>query len=92
MDIHEIYKLLLNKVASINIAELKHTRKTVYKMTQKEFADLLGMRYSTYESWERERYKPSSPALALLHMAINYKDVFLHNRAQLMQKIGEYAF
>jgi len=68
---------------------LKQTRKSVYGLTQVEFAELLGVRYNTYKTWESGRYKPCSPAQALLHMATYHKEVFLQNRRQILEKVGE---
>jgi DNA-binding transcriptional regulator YiaG len=42
---------------------IKSIRKT-YGMTQVNFADLLGVAYDTYCSWELGVRKPSSPACA----------------------------
>jgi len=46
--------------------------------------------YETNRSWEQGRYKPSSPAQALLHIATHHKDLFLQNRKEVLVKIGEF--
>lgn len=88
MEIYNLYKLIQNSEQWIKPKELKYHRKKIYDMTQWEFASLLGVRYQTYKSWEIGRYTPSSPARALLHMAMNHKDTFLKNREQLLKKIN----
>jgi DNA-binding transcriptional regulator YiaG len=89
MDIIEIYRKLKTNGSWVNPKELKQTRKSVYGLTQVEFAELLGISSWTYISWESGRYVPSSPSQALLHVATFHKDVFLKNRHQFLQKIGE---
>ncbi len=85
-DILEIYEKF-NKANWSNPKELKKLRMYQYKMTQKEFASLLGVNLSTYVSWEQGRYTPSTPAMALLHVAKYYPDVFLKNRKEVMEKL-----
>ncbi len=89
MELYELYQKLEKSNEWIKPQELKHTRKKIYGMNQLEFSSLLGVRYETYKTWEQGRYRPSSPAQALLHMATNYKKIFLKNREQLLKKIGE---
>jgi DNA-binding transcriptional regulator YiaG len=89
MDIFELYKKLQRNQEWTKPEQLKQTRKLVYGMTQVEFAELLGVLYETYRSWESGRYTPSSPAQALLHIATHHQDVFLKNRKELLQKVGE---
>jgi len=90
MDIFEIYRKLKKDRNWIKPEELKQIRKSVYGMTQIEFAELLGIFYETYRSWESGRYTPSSPAQALLHVATHHKDVFLQNRKEVLEKIEEF--
>ncbi|HAC16484.1 MAG TPA: transcriptional regulator, partial [Bacteroidetes bacterium] len=40
-----------------------------YKMSQSEFAALLGISLSTLQNWEQGRRKPQGPARVLLHIA-----------------------
>ena len=89
MELYELYKKIERSTEWLKPLELKRTRKKLYGMKQAEFASLLGVKYHTYKTWEQGRYYPSSPARALLHMAINYKDIFLENRAQLLKKVGD---
>ena len=90
MNIFELYKKIKRREEWIKPEQLKQTRKIVYRMTQEEFAELLGVLYETYRSWEQGRYKPSSPAQALLHIATHHKDLFLQNRKEVLVKIGEF--
>ena len=87
MELYHLYQLIQRSNDWIHPKQLKYNRKKVYGMTQWEFSSLIGVRYQTYKSWEIGRYTPSSPARALLHMAINHKEAFLKNREQLLKKI-----
>ena len=89
MNIIKIYKKLKRNKEWISPEQLKQTREFVYGMTQVEFAELLGVFYETYRSWESGRYKPSSPAQALLHMATYHKDIFLKNRHEFLEKVEQ---
>ena len=90
MDIIEIYRRIKTNGDWVKPKILRQTRKKVYGMTQVEFSELLGVISSTYISWEQGRYVPSSPSQALLHIATYHKEVFLKNRAQLLEKVGEF--
>ena len=90
MNVFELYKKIRRSEEWIKPEQLKQTRTIVYRMTQEEFAGLLGVLYETYRSWEQGRYKPSSPAQALLHIATHHKDLFLQNRKEVLVKIGEF--
>jgi DNA-binding transcriptional regulator YiaG len=90
MNIVEIYRKLKTAGDWVTPKMLRHTRKCIYRMTQEEFSELLGISSWTYISWERGRYRPSSPSQALLHVATYHKDVFLKNREQFLEKIGEF--
>lgn len=89
MEVFELYKQLKKSGSWCNPRELKQTRKFTYGMTQEEFADLIGVAYYTYISWEQGRYKPSTPAQALLHIVSNHKDIFLNDRTLFLKKVGE---
>lgn len=90
MDIYELYKQLKKTGDWAKPINLKQTRRVLYGMTQEEFADLLGISYATYISWEQGRYKPSTPSQALLHVATNHKDIFLKDRKLFLKKIGDF--
>ncbi len=64
--------------------EIKSIRKS-FGVTQTNFADLLGVKYNTYRSWEGGYKSPSSPALALLHIARKYPKVFIKSREELIK-------
>lgn len=89
MEIFEIYKFLRKTGSWTSAKELKQTRKVIYGITQREFADLLGIAYYTYISWEQGRYKPSTPAQALLYIATKHKELFLKERENFLKQIGE---
>ncbi len=91
MDIFELYKQLKKTGDWAKPINLRQTRKNLYGMTQAEFADLLGITYATYISWEQGRYKPSTPAQALLHMATCHKEVFLKDRELFLEKIATFS-
>ena len=48
------------------------------KLSQSAFAGLMGVSLRTEQDWERGRRKPSGPALALLRIAEQKPEVFLH--------------
>lgn len=72
----------------LSATEIKVIRKS-FGMTQVDFSDLLGVEYNTYRSWEGGYKHPSSPALALLHVARKYPKVFLKNRQELIKFIKQ---
>jgi putative transcriptional regulator len=45
-----------------------------YKLSQSEFATLLGIRISTLQNWEQGRRKPHGPARVLLQVAAKHPD------------------
>jgi putative transcriptional regulator len=56
-----------------------HRIKTVrqmYHLTQRNFAELLKIKYQTLCAWESGRRRPSSPAIALLKIAEEYPEFF----------------
>lgn len=87
MDVLELYQKLQKDTQWIKPAQLKHIRKSLYNMTQVEFAELIGVAYNTYKTWESGRYKPSTPAQALLYIIQNHKEIFLENRHKLLKKL-----
>lgn len=48
---------------------LKAIRTEVFKKTQEQMAELLGVSFSTYVSWEKKRREPSGAAKTLIMMA-----------------------
>jgi len=53
--------------------DIKRIR-TKYKLTQSEFATLLGIRLSTLQNWEQGRRVPHGPARVLLQVASKHPD------------------
>jgi putative transcriptional regulator len=53
--------------------DIKHIRAN-YKLSQSEFATLLGIRLSTLQNWEQGRRKPHGPARVLLQIAAKHPD------------------
>jgi len=47
------------------------------KLSQSEFAALMGVSVRTIQDWEQGRRKPSGPAIALLRIAEQKPDVFM---------------
>ena len=47
------------------------------KLSQSEFAGLMGVSLRTVQDWEQGRRKPSGPAVALLRIAEQKPDVFM---------------
>jgi len=48
------------------------------KLSQSAFAGLMGVSLRTVQDWEQGRRKPSGPAVALLRIAEQKPEVFLH--------------
>jgi putative transcriptional regulator len=57
----------------IEKTDIKHIRAN-YKLSQSEFATLLGVRLSTLQNWEQGRRKPQGPARILLQVAAKHPD------------------
>jgi len=53
--------------------DIKHIRAS-YKLSQSEFATLLGIRLSTLQNWEQGRRVPHGPARVLLQVAAKHPD------------------
>lgn len=68
---------------------IKKIRKK-YGMRQADFADLLGVKYDTYSSWEKGVRNPSSPARTLLHISQKHPAIFLENRKQIIENVMQY--
>src|SRR6266508_6191710 len=52
--------------------------RTRLKLSQSAFAGLMGVSLRTVQDWEQGRRKPSGPAVALLRIAEQKPEVFLH--------------
>ncbi len=48
------------------------------QLSQAEFASLMGVSPRTVQDWEQGRRKPSGPAEALLRIAEQHPEVFVH--------------
>ncbi len=48
------------------------------KLSQSAFAGLMGVSLRTIQDWEQGRRKPSGPAIALLRIAEQKPEVFMH--------------
>jgi len=65
-----------SRVFEITEVDAKQTRfKT--GLTQAEFAKILHVSPKTLQNWEQKRRKPSSSAVALLHLVNNAPDIVL---------------
>lgn len=60
------------------------TIRNLYRATQIEFAELMGVSYHTYKNWEIGHRLPSSPAAALLYIAENNPKVFYQERLKFI--------
>ena len=49
-----------------------------YKLSQSEFAALLGISIKTLQNWEQGRRKPEGPAKILLQIAAKYPEAVLN--------------
>jgi len=68
-------------------AERIRSIRKAYGLTQVGFADLLGLKFETYASWEKGRRFPSSPGCAVLMIAEKYPQVFLKKRRDIIKKL-----
>lgn len=84
--INQLDHLSQLNVKVLSPSKIKLIRKS-FGLTQVDFSDLLGVKYNTYRSWEGGYKRPSSPALALLHVAKKYPKIFLDNRKELIKYI-----
>jgi DNA-binding transcriptional regulator YiaG len=73
----------------MNPSRVKKIRKK-YGMFQRDFADLIGVAYDTYSSWERGARNPSSPSCSLLQIAEKQPTVFLQNRREIIDSVMRY--
>ena len=88
IDIFEIYQKVKVSYEWSKPAALKEMRMHQYRLTQEEFAALIGVKYETYRNWEKGIYNPSTPALALLHIAMFHPKMFMKNRKEVIEKIS----
>jgi putative transcriptional regulator len=56
-----------------------HVIREKYKMTQQEFASLLGISVGTLQGWEQGRRKPQGPAKVLLKVAEKRPEAILES-------------
>lgn len=73
-------------LSGMTVARIRNIRKA-YGLTQVAFADLLGLKFETYASWEKGRRFPSSPGCTVLMIAEKYPDVFLKRRKDIIKKL-----
>jgi len=73
-------------LSGMTAARIRNIRKA-YGLTQVAFADLLGLKFETYASWEKGRRFPSSPGCTVLMIAEKYPDVFLKRRKDIIKKL-----
>lgn len=73
----------------MSATRIKKIRKK-YGMNQSDFADLLGVKYPTFCSWEKGVRNPSSPSCALLQIAEKHPAIFLQNRKEIIQNVMKY--
>jgi len=59
------------KITAPNIKRIR----AGYKISQQEFAALLGISVATLRNWEQGRRKPEGPARVLLQVAARYPDI-----------------
>ena len=84
----KIHQEIKSEIEWATPQSLKTMRKYQYRMTQKEFSALLGVKLGTYIGWEFGRHKPSSSGQTLLHIAKYHSDVFMNNRQEIISKLA----
>ena len=65
-----------SRTFTLPIPNVKRIRKG-YKLSQPQFAALLGISPATLRNWEQGRRKPEGPARVLLQVAAKYPEVLL---------------
>ena len=63
--------------------------RTKFKLTQNDFATLIGVKYHTYKAWEIGHRAPSSPACAILTIADQFPENFISNREQIINYVKQ---
>ena len=66
------------RIRSLKAPSSPKVIRTRLKLSQSAFAGLMGVSLRTVQDWEQGRRKPSGPAVALLRIAEQKPDVFLH--------------
>jgi putative transcriptional regulator len=66
------------RVRSLKAPSSPKVIRTRLKLSQSAFAGLMGVSLRTVQDWEQGRRKPSGPAEALLRIAEQKPEVFLH--------------
>ena len=66
------------RVRSLKVPSSPKVIRQRLKLSQSAFAGLMGVSLRTVQDWEQGRRKPSGPAVALLRIAEQKPDVFLH--------------
>ena len=64
---------------------IREMRRFQYRLTQKDFSNLIGVCKKTYENWEQGLNKPPSAARSLLLIVRDYPDIFLKNREKIIR-------
>ena len=62
--------------------DLKALRKFL-GLSQKQFAERIGISINTLQNWEQERRKPEGPARALLMLVAKHPRLILHDLADV---------
>ncbi|HAE86333.1 MAG TPA: transcriptional regulator [Anaerolineaceae bacterium] len=66
------------RVRTLSVPESPKVIREKLHLSQSAFAGMMGVSLRTVQDWEQGRRKPSGPALALLRIAEQKPDVFLH--------------
>ena len=66
------------RVRSLKVPSSPKVIRQRLKLSQSAFAGLMGVSLRTVQDWEQGRRKPSGPAIALLRIAEQKPDVFMH--------------
>ncbi len=73
---------------SVKIPDVKGIRGKL-KVSQGEFASMLGISVRTIQNWEQKRRVPEGPARVLLEVAASYPDMLREVSQRMSQKRAE---
>lgn len=91
LNILELYEHIEKSANWYTPSKIKEMRMLQYRMTQVEFAKLIGVVESTYKQWERGRRTPSSAARSLLLIAKDYPEIFMKNREKILTLFSKFS-
>lgn len=85
LSLEEIYFKVSETQEWYSPKAIRKMRKFQYRLTQKDFSNLIGVCQKTYENWEQGVNKPPSAARRLLLIVRDHPEIFLKNREKIIR-------